>query len=89
MALGFATEPFVQRGLSSRYNQDMSVQEIQTAIVELPLGELENLLEWIEEYRSDAWDRQIAQDVEAGRFDALRQRVQEQRQAGECQPFPV
>jgi len=65
----------------------MSVQEIQTAIVELPQGELANLLEWIEEFRSDEWDRQIAQDVEAGRFDALWQRVREQRQAGLCQPL--
>lgn len=67
----------------------MSVQEIQTAIVELPPGEREDLWEWIEEYRSDAWDRQIARDVEAGRFDALRQRVREQRQAGQCRPFPA
>ena len=65
----------------------MSVQEIQTAIVELPKEELANLLGWIEEYRADLWDRQIAQDVEAGRFDALRQRVQEQRQAGLCRPL--
>ena len=65
----------------------MSVQEIQSAIVELPAGELENLLEWIEEYQADAWDRQIAQDAEAGRFDALRRRVREQRQAGLCQPL--
>ena len=65
----------------------MSVNEIQTAIVELPKDELANLRDWIEEYRSDAWDRQIAQDVEAGRFDALRQRVSEQRQAGLCRPL--
>lgn len=58
----------------------MSVTEIQTAIVELPPEELANLLDWIEEYQSDAWDRQIAQDIEAGRFDALRQRVRQQRQ---------
>lgn len=62
----------------------MSVQEIQSAIVELPSAELETLAEWMDEYRADAWDRQIAQDVEAGRFDALRERVWQQRQAGEC-----
>lgn len=62
----------------------MSVQEIQAAVRELPPGELDALIEWIEEYRADAWDRQIAQDVEAGRFDTLRQRVREQRQAGQC-----
>jgi len=38
----------------------MSVKEIQTAIIELPPGELANLLEWIEEYRSDEWDREIS-----------------------------
>jgi hypothetical protein len=67
----------------------MSVKEIQSAITELPMGELETLLEWIEEYRAEAWERQIAQDVEAGRFDALRQRVRGQRQAGQCQPLEV
>lgn len=60
----------------------MSVQDIQTAIAELPTGELESLVEWVEEYRAEAWDRQIERDVEAGRFDALRERVRGQRQAG-------
>ncbi len=64
----------------------MSVQDIQAAIAELPEGELESLMEWIEEYRAEAWDRQIARDVEAGRFDALRERVRQQRQAGQCKP---
>ncbi len=67
----------------------MSVKEIQSAITELPAGELSALLEWIEEYRAEAWERQIAQDVEAGRFDALRQRVREQRQAGQCLPLEM
>lgn len=65
----------------------MSVRDIQAAITELPPGELDSLMEWIEEYRADAWDRQIAQDVEAGRFDALRERVREQRRAGQCRPL--
>ena len=71
------------------YNGPMSVQEIQSAIVELPAGELAALLEWIEERQAEAWERQIAQDVEAGRFDALRQRVREQRQGGQCLPLEV
>ncbi len=62
-------------------NPSMSVQDIQTAIMELPAGELESLMKWIEEYRAEAWDRQIAQDVEAGCFDALRERVRHQRQS--------
>ena len=65
----------------------MSVRDIQTAIAELPPGELAALMEWIEEYRADAWDEQIARDAEAGRFEALRLRVRDQKQAGECRPL--
>ncbi len=46
----------------------MSIQDIQAAITELPEGELESLMAWMEECRAEAWDRQIAQDVEAGRL---------------------
>ena len=69
------------------YNLNMSVKEIEKALIELPPGELDALLERIEEYRADAWDRQIAQDVEAGRFDTLRERVREQRQTGHLRPL--
>ena len=65
----------------------MSVKEIEKALIELPPGELDALLERIEEYRADAWDRQIAQDVEAGRSDTLRERVREQRQTGHLRPL--
>ena len=65
----------------------MSVQEIQTAIAELPPDELAVLVEWMDAYQADAWDRQIERDVEAGRFEALRQRVREQREAGQCRPL--
>lgn len=41
----------------------MSVQEIQAAIAALPAGELADLLEWIEEYRVNTWDRQVAQGM--------------------------
>ena len=41
----------------------MSVQEIQSAIAALPAGELAELLEWIEEYRVNTWDRQVAQEM--------------------------
>ncbi len=37
----------------------MSMQEIQTATMELPERELESLMTWIEEYREAAWDRKM------------------------------
>ena len=41
----------------------MSVEEIQSAIVELPSEEFATLLEWIEKYQAKTWDRQIAQKM--------------------------
>ena len=41
----------------------MNVEEIQSAIVELPSEELTTLLEWIEKYRAETWDRQIGQKM--------------------------
>ena len=41
----------------------MSVEEIQSAIVDLPSEEFATLLEWIEEYRAETWDRQNAQKI--------------------------
>lgn len=32
----------------------MSVQEVQTAVRELPPGELDGLIKWIEAYQADA-----------------------------------
>lgn len=49
----------------------MSVQEIKAAVAQLPPGELDELLDQLEEMRQDLWDQQIARDSAAGRFDAL------------------
>jgi len=60
---------------------------IKTKISQLPPTELADFAQWFEEFQKEAWDRQIARDVEAGRFDALRQRVREQSEAGLCWPL--
>ncbi len=49
----------------------MNVQEIKAAVAQLPAGELDELLEQLEEMRQEMWDQQIARDSAAGRFDAL------------------
>jgi hypothetical protein len=62
----------------------MSVGEIKAAIAELPADELADLVQWIEERTSAAWDQQIASDLTSGRFEPVRQRVRDQRLAGVC-----
>ncbi len=47
----------------------MSIQEIKAAVAQLPAGELDELLEQLEEMRQEQWDEQIAKDFADGRFD--------------------
>lgn len=65
----------------------MSVQEIESAVANLPPSDLAEFMQWLEEFQADAWDRQIAQDMQAGRFDAILQQVDAQAQAGQCKPL--
>ena len=69
------------------YTQRMNAEEIRGAIAALPPGELDALLEWIEEYRADAWDRRIEADALVGRLDALGQQADREFEAGRCRPL--
>lgn len=65
----------------------MSVTEIKLIISELPPPDLADLTEWFEEFQAEAWDRQIADDVRAGRFDSIFRKVDEQVETGQCRPL--
>ena len=69
------------------YNCFMSITEIKTKIAQLPEPDLAELAQWLEELQADAWDRQIERDVKAGRFESIFKRVDEQAEAGQCQPL--
>jgi len=56
----------------------MSVQELEQAVVSLPADDLAAFAKWFDEFRSQAWEEQIANDARAGRFDALIQRAKQQ-----------
>ena len=65
----------------------MSIKEIESVVAQLPPDDLAEFAQWFEEFRADAWDRQIAEDVRSGRFDAILRRVDEQVAAGESRPL--
>jgi len=65
----------------------MSVKEIEKALIELPPGELDALLARVEECRADAWDKQIEDDLDAGRLDALLGEVDKESEAGLARPL--
>jgi hypothetical protein len=65
----------------------MSVKEIETAIIQLPAQDLAELMVWLENYHAQVWDKQIAEDLEAGRLDALLAEVDKEYEAGLGKPL--
>jgi hypothetical protein len=42
---------------------------------------------WFEQFRADAWDKQIAHDAEDGKFDAIFAEIDGELQRGEIRPL--
>ena len=53
----------------------MSLSQVKEIITQLPPPELADLADWLEEFQQDAWDRQIARDVNAGRSETVLQHI--------------
>lgn len=60
----------------------MSLQELETAVTQLPAEELNTFARWFEEYLADAWDRRIEADIKAGRLDQAGLRADADFEAG-------
>ena len=65
----------------------MNIKEIEIAIAQLSAKELAELMAWLEEYHAQMWDKQIEEDLEAGRLDALLAEVDKEYEAGLSQPL--
>ena len=61
-----------------------TVQEIEQAIRALPPQELATLRDWFAAYDAEAWDRQLAEDVAAGRLDRFVQEALDDHERGRC-----
>ena len=46
----------------------MSLSQLETAVSNLPPGDLAEFARWFEEYLADEWDRRIEADVAAGKL---------------------
>jgi hypothetical protein len=60
------------------------VNEIERAVLQLAPAELDAFREWFAEFDAAAWDRQIEDDVAAGRLDALADEALADLRAGRC-----
>ena len=65
----------------------MSIQEIETAITQLSPEDLAKLMTWLEAYHAQVWDRQIEEDLDAGRLDNVLAEVEQEYQAGLAKPL--
>lgn len=65
----------------------MSLQELESAVTNLPPEQLAKFASWFDEYRADLWDQQIEKDIKAGRLDELGQQADADFEAGNCKPL--
>jgi hypothetical protein len=65
----------------------MSIKEIEAAITKLPPKQLGELIDWLADYHHQVWDKQIEDDLEAGRLDAVLAKVENDYQAGLAKPL--
>jgi hypothetical protein len=60
----------------------MTLHDIESAVARLAPDELVKFRAWFVEFDADAWDRQIEEDANAGRLDALADEALEDHRAG-------
>ena len=65
----------------------MSLEELETAVANLPAHELTAFARWFEEYLAEAWDRRTEADIRAARLDDAGRRADADFEAGRCKPL--
>jgi hypothetical protein len=61
------------------------VEKIGREIRKFSPSELAAFRQWFHDFDAEAWDRQIAEDAQAGKLDALADAALRALESGECQ----
>jgi hypothetical protein len=61
-----------------------TVQEIETALQQLSRRELAAFRSWFAEFDAQQWDRQLEEDIAAGKLDALAEEALKDLREGRC-----
>jgi hypothetical protein len=61
-----------------------NLEQIEAAILSLPASEFEQLRRWFFDLDYERWDKQIEQDIEDGKLEALAQEAIAEFEAGHC-----
>lgn len=65
----------------------MSVEDLEAAVAKLPRQEFDRFATWFAEYQAEKWDRQIEEDLRAGRLNDALRRAREDIAAGRSKPL--
>jgi hypothetical protein len=65
-----------------------TVEEIKAAIDRLSLSERAEIAKWLNGWQDDEWDRQMAADARAGKFDRILQEVDREIREGKLRDLP-
>jgi hypothetical protein len=63
------------------------IEKLEREVQRLSVSELATFREWFLAYAADQWDRQIQQDVRAGRLDKLAEEALAEHHAGKTKEF--
>jgi hypothetical protein len=69
---------------SYKVNGMSTTEEIESAVSGLSPEELSRFRTWFDQFDAASWDRQIEEDVAAGRLDRLADQAIEDYRAGRC-----
>ncbi len=61
--------------------------EIENALKKLPVKKARAVASWLQDYLDAQWDRQIGQDIAAGKLDKLGAQAQAHYRAGRTKPL--
>ncbi|HUD46478.1 MAG TPA: hypothetical protein VMR33_06590 [Candidatus Baltobacteraceae bacterium] len=64
-----------------------TVLEIERALQSLPVGDARKVADWLQHYLDENWDKQIDEDIAAGRLDKLAGKALEDFRAGRVKPL--
>ena len=65
----------------------MSIVEIEAAITKLPPSDVDKLMTWLADHHARLWDKQIGDDLDAGRLDKVLDEVDREIEAGQATPL--
>ncbi len=65
----------------------MSLDELESAVLNLSQSERRRFIKWFSAMLADEWDHEIEADIRSGRFDEAGKRADRNFENGRCKPI--